>query len=299
MLRPAKLWNDTESAPDAGWLVDQLEGGAAAWAERVRQRAGGGVHHRQVVVVAPQRARGVGATGRRAAAARLAHLSAHRRAGDRPGRRIRHRLLVARRRATTGGTCWRSSTGTRLVRCRAPGARPDRPRWGAHQSGRRRTGFGFRREDRRRRRHRRQHGGRSRDRSATGRRRLVTRDLGHGLRGERRSPRPTRRAQWPASQMRPDASCLWCARSTPQVSPTRWPACLASITTAARRAGAGRTGRSRRGDRAPLLRRRAHSEPARRHGSGGRATHRRQSSSNWPGRRSKGWCAACSTGSTR
>ncbi|MDQ1520281.1 MAG: xylulokinase, partial [Actinomycetota bacterium] len=30
-LRPAKLWNDTESAADAQWLVDQL-GGPAAWA---------------------------------------------------------------------------------------------------------------------------------------------------------------------------------------------------------------------------------------------------------------------------
>jgi xylulokinase len=32
VIRPAKLWNDTESAADAGWLVDQLDGGAAAWA---------------------------------------------------------------------------------------------------------------------------------------------------------------------------------------------------------------------------------------------------------------------------
>ena len=31
-LRPAKLWNDTESAPDAGWLLGRLDGGAAAWA---------------------------------------------------------------------------------------------------------------------------------------------------------------------------------------------------------------------------------------------------------------------------
>jgi len=31
-LRPAKLWNDTESAPDAGWLLGQLDGAAAAWA---------------------------------------------------------------------------------------------------------------------------------------------------------------------------------------------------------------------------------------------------------------------------
>ena len=33
VVRPAKLWNDTESAPDAGWLIGQL-GGAAAWVER-------------------------------------------------------------------------------------------------------------------------------------------------------------------------------------------------------------------------------------------------------------------------
>ena len=32
VLRPAKLWNDTESAPDAEQLVAELPGGAAAWA---------------------------------------------------------------------------------------------------------------------------------------------------------------------------------------------------------------------------------------------------------------------------
>ncbi len=32
-VRPAKLWNDTESAPDAQWLIDQLAGGADAWAD--------------------------------------------------------------------------------------------------------------------------------------------------------------------------------------------------------------------------------------------------------------------------
>jgi len=35
VIRPAKLWNDTESAPDAGWLLQQLPGGAAAWARAV------------------------------------------------------------------------------------------------------------------------------------------------------------------------------------------------------------------------------------------------------------------------
>jgi xylulokinase len=33
-VHPAKLWNDTESAPDAGWLIAQL-GGADAWADAV------------------------------------------------------------------------------------------------------------------------------------------------------------------------------------------------------------------------------------------------------------------------
>jgi xylulokinase len=33
VVRPAKLWNDTESAPDAEWLLKQLDGGSAAWAE--------------------------------------------------------------------------------------------------------------------------------------------------------------------------------------------------------------------------------------------------------------------------
>lgn len=35
VIRPAKLWNDTECAPDAGWLVKQLGGGAADWAAAV------------------------------------------------------------------------------------------------------------------------------------------------------------------------------------------------------------------------------------------------------------------------
>jgi xylulokinase len=35
VLRPAKLWNDTESAPDAGWLWKQLPGGAPDWAAAV------------------------------------------------------------------------------------------------------------------------------------------------------------------------------------------------------------------------------------------------------------------------
>jgi xylulokinase len=33
-VRPAKLWNDTETAPDVGWLIKKL-GGPEAWAEAV------------------------------------------------------------------------------------------------------------------------------------------------------------------------------------------------------------------------------------------------------------------------
>jgi xylulokinase len=35
VVRPAKLWNDTETAPDAGWLIKQFAGGAADWAAAV------------------------------------------------------------------------------------------------------------------------------------------------------------------------------------------------------------------------------------------------------------------------
>ena len=35
VIRPAKLWNDTESAPDAGWLWKQLPGRKADWAAAV------------------------------------------------------------------------------------------------------------------------------------------------------------------------------------------------------------------------------------------------------------------------
>jgi xylulokinase len=33
VIRPAKLWNDTESAPEAAWLIGRLPGGRRAWAD--------------------------------------------------------------------------------------------------------------------------------------------------------------------------------------------------------------------------------------------------------------------------
>jgi xylulokinase len=35
VVRPAKLWNDTETAADAGWLIKQMPGGATDWAAAV------------------------------------------------------------------------------------------------------------------------------------------------------------------------------------------------------------------------------------------------------------------------
>ena len=48
VIRPAKLWNDTESASDARRLVDRL--GPSAWADGVWQRPRGRLHRDQAGV---------------------------------------------------------------------------------------------------------------------------------------------------------------------------------------------------------------------------------------------------------
>ncbi len=100
VLRPAKLWNDTESAPDAAALVDAL--GARGLGRGVRQRARGQLHDHQAGVAPPVRARGLRAHRPGPAPPRLADPSAHRGPHDRPRRRLRHRLVVPRRRTRTG-----------------------------------------------------------------------------------------------------------------------------------------------------------------------------------------------------
>ena len=62
-VHPAKLWNDTESAPDAEWLIQQMGGGDAGSPgvrRRGRQRAGGVVHGHEAVVAASHAPDGVG-----------------------------------------------------------------------------------------------------------------------------------------------------------------------------------------------------------------------------------------------
>ena len=120
VVRPAKLWNDTESAPDAGWLLKQLPDGAGGVGGGVRHGAGGRLHHHQAVVAPPQRARRRGpAWPRVLPAPRLADPPAHRRVHHRPGRRLGHRLLVAgRRRVPLGPAGHRrqaTATGRRAV----------------------------------------------------------------------------------------------------------------------------------------------------------------------------------------
>ena len=103
-LRPAKLWNDTESAPEAARMVEAL--GAATLGGPDGLGAGGRLHRHQAGLAGPPRAgrRPGGAVG--AAAPRLPDLPADRSAGDRPGRRLGHRLLRPRRRGSGWSTCW-------------------------------------------------------------------------------------------------------------------------------------------------------------------------------------------------
>ena len=52
VLRPAKLWNDTESAQDTEDLLSELAG-AGRLGRRLRKRAPSGIHRDQAPLVAP------------------------------------------------------------------------------------------------------------------------------------------------------------------------------------------------------------------------------------------------------
>ena len=109
-LRPAILWNDTRSAPQAAELTRGARrpsrvGGAD------RARPGAFVHGHALGLAARQRTGGGGRRARRAAATRLPDREALRPRGDRPRRRLRHGLVVDAGRALLGR-----------------GARADRPR---------------------------------------------------------------------------------------------------------------------------------------------------------------------------
>ena len=94
VIRPAKLWNDTESAPDAALADRCASGRKQGVGERVRCRPGGEHHDHQAQLAAAQRAPSVGAARPCPAPPRLAHAAADRPPRDRPRRCLGHRLLV-------------------------------------------------------------------------------------------------------------------------------------------------------------------------------------------------------------
>ena len=123
-VRPAVLWNDTRSAPDAEAPVGGLGGPEAGRADRERARwprsrspAGPGC-----AAVEPEAA---AATPDDPAAARLPHRAALRPRRDRPRRRLGHRLVVDRRPSATTRRCSASTpSGSTRPSCR--GARAAR-----------------------------------------------------------------------------------------------------------------------------------------------------------------------------
>ena len=94
VVRPAKLWNDTESAPDAHWLREQARR-TTAWAQRVRFGSASPRSRsrscRGCTAASPTRGRG-------SARVCLPHdwltWKLTRRVRDRPRRRVGHRLLL-------------------------------------------------------------------------------------------------------------------------------------------------------------------------------------------------------------
>ena len=95
-LHPAILWNDTRSAPDARGLVEAL-GGPGAWATRL-----GSVPTASFTVTSWAWLRRTRPGGGRPgpgdpAPPRLPHRAPHRAGGHRPGRRLGHGVVVARR----------------------------------------------------------------------------------------------------------------------------------------------------------------------------------------------------------
>ena len=200
VLRPAKLWNDTESAPDTGMLLAALPGGQAGWAA-----ACGSVPLPSFTIAKlhwlhrcePE-------TFRRVATVLLPHdwltfRLTGRRTTDR-GDASGNGILVA-----AGSPLPRRPSATRQRRRRLGGGAPRGARTRRHRRGvARRRDHGGRRDGR-------QHGGRSRPRTPAGRPRAEPRNERHRVHRLRRALQPTPPERWPASPTRPAATCRWSA----------------------------------------------------------------------------------------
>ena len=199
----------------SGWSTSP--GGAAAWAaacgsvpvaERSRSPSSPGCARASPTPSDPRRRCSCPTTGSRRGSP-VAH--------HRPGRRLGHRLLVARPRPVPHRPARarrRHRTGSAPPR--GPGSHRGRRRWRATARGR--AG------------HRRQHGRRPRRSGSARRPRAELRHQRHRVHGQRQAPAPTRRAPSPASPTPPGGSSPWSARSTRPRSPTPSPACSASTT---------------------------------------------------------------------
>ena len=287
VIRPAKLWNDTETAPDAGWLMKQLPGGAADWAAAVGS-----------VPVAAFTVTKLSWLHRSEPDnwARLAHVVL-------PHDWMTFRLtgeLVTDRGDASGTGYWSPPSGE--YRWDILAHRRQRPRLvdgGAARRGAAEV-VGEWNGAKVALRHRRQHGRRARPRAAARRRRALARHLRHGVRGRASSPTADRqRAQWPVSPTPPGGILpLACTLNATKVTDA-----IARLLGVDHdefdRLALARAGGRRRRDAAALLRRRAHAEPARSPPGCWPAFAATCPASSSPAPRSRGSSAACSTLSTR
>ena len=199
VVRPAKLWNDTESAADAAWLLDQLDGGAAAWAEACGSVPVAAFTITKLSWLHRKEPESWDRLAHVVPAARLADVPAHRSSRHRSWRRIGHGLLVAAHGHVPLGPARHRRRRPGLV---VGGARCARSAGAGGDLARRGRGA----------RDRRQHGRRARRRAAAGRRRHLHRHVGHGVRRQR-SPDggPVGRGRRVRRRLRA-ASSRWSAR---------------------------------------------------------------------------------------
>ena len=127
VLRAAKLWNDTTGAPNLARLVERI--GARRWVMRIGTLPTAAFTIAKLAWVAEHEPGLLDRVATDAPAARLPDLLADRREGDRPLRRVRHRIL-RRRRGTVDSVLSRAggrADGTGPPNCR-PCSGPPTPR---------------------------------------------------------------------------------------------------------------------------------------------------------------------------
>ena len=297
VVRPAKLWNDTESAPDARWLVEQLGAGDADRARSAKARGRRRADRCRWPRSRSRSCRGCTAPSRstwsRVARVCLPHdwltLEADRRVRDRPRRRVGHRLLLRRARRVPARPA-RDRRRRRRLGAAAPAVLGRRRRPARHA----RSGSGA------------VVGPGTGDNMAAA--------LALGLEpGDVAISLGTSGTVYTVSDAPtadPTGAVAGFADATGRFLPLVCTLNATKVTDAvarmarrrprgARRARTRRRLRRGRRRRRALLRRRAHAEPARRHGHDRGVANDDDARADSRARRSRAWSAACSTASTR